>query len=1073
MASAPLPRPGQIVRVRQRQYLVEDVIPGDTAKDSTVAQLACLDDDAQGQELEVFWDKEIDAEILSGTAWQDLATRGFDPPHLFSSYLHTLRWNCVTATDPKLFQAPFRAGIKIDAYQLEPLRKALLLPRVNLFIADDVGLGKTIEAGLIARELLLRKKVRDIVVASPPSILLQWQNELEARFGLTFEVLDKDYVTRVRQERGYGVNPWCTHTRFLISQRLLIDEAYAGPMRDWLGDLRPGSLLILDEAHHAAPSSGQRYAIDSRITRVIRDLAPRFEHRLFLSATPHNGHSNSFSALLEILDPQRFCRGVPVRGKKLLADVMVRRLKEDIRTIQDGFLKRIVRQIDIAGLPSDAPELRLSQLLDQYRHQREQRLEGASKRVRAVASLLVCGLQQRLLSSIEAFARTLRVHRKTAEKHWQQQASAVIPTTARLDLLGEGVGSDDDRATVSEEELQKEEEAQIEAATGATSGQTATSAWVEAERRLLVAMADLADRSRDLPDARIVKLVEWIRTNMCPGLPSLDDPQPPSEPARWTDVRILIFTEYDDTQRYIKRQLEGLIALTDRGSERIAVYNGPTPPARRREIQESFNKDPKKDPLRILIATDAGREGINLQSHCCNLFHFDVPWNPSRMEQRNGRIDRKLQPSSEVYCHYFYYRQRAEDRILKRLVEKTETIKGELGSLSQVVEGRLAEVMAGGIRHQDLDRIERDIQAADLDPDRKEAVREELEQARERQDELRKQIETLRGRLKDSRDWLGLEEDHFRAAISCSLEMLGAPPLIPAGGNVSSSAPQNRFNFPALDQRDGADPTWADTMDTLRAPRKRDQKPWEWRKESPIRPVVFEDPGTMDDEVVHLHLEHRVVQRLLGRFLAQGFVHHDLSRACLANTTDPIPRVILIGRLCLFGAGAARLHEELISVTARWYEVDMLDRPLTPYKRDAEEKTLQLLEKALLPHQARQVPPRMQEKLRAAGPRDVRELVPHLEARGEEIAMDAAEALLARGKREAADMRKILEDQRSQIARTVEKHTSSQLEFQWDEQERRQLESNRRHWGTRLQAIERELDSEPVRIQAIYDVKQR
>ena len=89
-----------------------------------------------------------------------VAKKGFDPPRLFAAYLHTLRWNCVTATDPRLFQSPFRAGIQLDAYQLEPLRKALLLPRVNLFIADDVGLGKTIEAGLIARELLLRKKVR-------------------------------------------------------------------------------------------------------------------------------------------------------------------------------------------------------------------------------------------------------------------------------------------------------------------------------------------------------------------------------------------------------------------------------------------------------------------------------------------------------------------------------------------------------------------------------------------------------------------------------------------------------------------------------------------------------------------------------------------------------------------------------------------------------------------------------------------------------------------------------------------------------------------------------------------------
>ena len=110
----------------------------------------------------------------------DLAERGFDPPQTFAAYLNTLRWNCVTSTDPRLLQSPFRAGIRLDPYQLEPLRKALRLPRVNLFIADDVGLGKTIEAGLIARELLLRKKVREIVVSCPPSMLLQWQEELDS-----------------------------------------------------------------------------------------------------------------------------------------------------------------------------------------------------------------------------------------------------------------------------------------------------------------------------------------------------------------------------------------------------------------------------------------------------------------------------------------------------------------------------------------------------------------------------------------------------------------------------------------------------------------------------------------------------------------------------------------------------------------------------------------------------------------------------------------------------------------------------------------------------------------------------
>src|SRR6202162_1550415 len=465
-----IPEIAQVVALRQRLYLVDQVIPAPNPSDSLLLRLSCVDDDAQGQPLEVVWDHELDAQVITGEAWDAIAKRGFDPPKRFAAYLNTLRWNCVTSTDPRLLQSPFRAGIRLDPYQLEPLRKALRLPRVNLFIADDVGLGKTIEAGLIARELLLRKKVREIVVACPPSMLLQWRDELDARFGLRFEILDKDYVQNVRRERGFGVNPWTAHSRFLISQRLLIDESYAGSLRDWLGTFRPGSLLILDEAHHAAPSSGQRYAIDSHITRAIRDLAPRFEHRLFLSATPHNGHSNSFSALLEILDPQRFCRGVKV-VKRNLDDVMVRRLKDDLREIVGGFPKRHVVQVDISGLSADSPELRLAALLDQYRALREERLAGESRRTQSASGLLITGLQQRLFSSIEAFAKTLGVHRKTVRKQWEQSPPTPAAATS-LDLLPDSVGADDERATLSEEAVAAEADAQMEEATTASIGPT-------------------------------------------------------------------------------------------------------------------------------------------------------------------------------------------------------------------------------------------------------------------------------------------------------------------------------------------------------------------------------------------------------------------------------------------------------------------------------------------------------------------------------------------------------------------------------------------------------------------------
>ena len=142
--------PGVVVNVRSRRYLVEDVTLPKNG-DLTRVALACLDDDAQGSQLTVLWEREVDASILSAATWDDVASHGFDKPRQFSAYLHTLRWNCVTSTDAELFQAPYRAGIEVKAYQLEPLRKALAMPRVNLFIADDVGLGKTIEAGLIIR----------------------------------------------------------------------------------------------------------------------------------------------------------------------------------------------------------------------------------------------------------------------------------------------------------------------------------------------------------------------------------------------------------------------------------------------------------------------------------------------------------------------------------------------------------------------------------------------------------------------------------------------------------------------------------------------------------------------------------------------------------------------------------------------------------------------------------------------------------------------------------------------------------------------------------------------------------
>ena len=1082
------PEPGRIAFVRQRRYLIEGVTPPPIVGESSLVDLSCLDDDAQGEPLTVLWEHELDARVLKDNGWSAVAQKGFDDPALFAAYMRTLSWNCVTATDPNLFQAPFRAGIRIDAYQLEPLRRALRLPRVNLFIADDVGLGKTIEAGLIARELLLRRRVKRIVVACPPSMLDQWHDEMEARFGLAFKILDRAHVTRMRRERGFSVNPWTTHSYFLVSHRLLIDEAYASGLRDWLGEFEQQSLFILDEAHNAAPSSGARYAIDSQITRAVRDIAPRFEHRLFLSATPHNGHSNSFSALLEILDPQRFCRGVAVT-KGQLDDIMVRRLKSDIRELEGGFPKRTVAQIDIDGLQTDAPELLLASKLDAYRCEREKRLLDGTPSQQTAASLVIGGLQKRLLSSIDAFARTLTVHRRSIERALKEAAAAEeLPPSiiADLERLTIDVDSDDAVTEIgdSDGELRPDDQGEgfgeqpdqteldlhglMTTATAASSDVTGAEKRVALERELelIDEMCQIAELGRHDPDPRVDKIVEWIDQEMCPGLLFGGGKSP-----KWNDRRVLIFTEYEDTRRYLERCLAEAVAHTDRAAERIATFTGSTSRQKREDIKHAFNTEPSNNPLRILIATDAAREGLNLQRHCHDLFHFDLPWNPGRLDQRNGRIDRKLQPSDEVFCYYFVFTQRPEDRVLEVLVKKAERIREELGSVAKVLEARIANSIGReGMRRDTLDDLANCIQNA-VAVDRRKIVEDELEQARFRQEKLKEEVDGLRTRLDRSKQHIGLTAQQFQQTLSMSLQLAGAPAIqaIDTHHEPESDTPRT-FLFPATSDVLARDSGWTAALDTLRDRRDRGESLGQWRKRASVRPVAFEHTGRLGDNAVQLHLEHRVAQRLLGRFTAQGLIHHDLSKACLTAAPDAVPRVVLLGRLAIYGPLAARLHEEIVPVTARWVEPSQRKAALTPYGRATEQATLASLQAALDEAGQHSIPSQVQTRLAATAQSDIADLLPHLRSRGEELLGQATARLVDRAKAESRSMVELLEGQRTRIVDALGSD-ERQLTLAFDQAELRQQEADRRAWKRRLDEIESELESEPLRIADAYTVR--
>lgn len=1024
-----VPSQGDIALVRQRQYLVEDVVTPAEPDEATRVDLVCLDDDAQGRQLSVLWELELGARVLQPESEGLGEVFAIDPVSRFAAYFHALKWSQVTATRADLFQAPFRAGIKLLDHQLTPLKQALELPRANLFIADDVGLGKTIEAGLVMTELELRQRVDFVLVICPASLCLQWRGEMEKRFGQQFEIAGRDFVARRRRERGFGVNPWATHNRFIVSYQTLRRPEYREPLLVHLGSRKKKSLLVLDEAHTAAPANASFIAVDSNITKMIRDeLTSRFENRLFLSATPHNGHSNSFSALMAMLDPQRFTRGVPIEAQsKALAAVMVRRLKKDLQTLgKSDFPHRLVVRQVIAG--EDHPEVELSTLLAKY--------SKLMKPAKGRGRLVFINLQKRLLSSIDAFHRTLNAHATRVE---EGTATKDVQLDLRVVTGRRPQDEDEDAYGVDDEQRDAEDAAEVAAASVGISP--------EGEARdLLDQMLTLARKHRHQTDGKAALLVNWIQSNLLNG-------------KKWLPRRVIVFTEYGDTMRYLQRTLTQAFEDTSLGDERVGIFHGGMGDVSREELQAAFNGDPEKQPIRILIATDAAREGLNLQNYCEDLFHFDVPWNPGRMEQRNGRIDRTLQPAEEVRCHYFVYPARAEDAVLQKLVEKVETIQRELGSLGEVVITRIEKALGRGIDAATLEEL---TQAEEL-PERAETTRQELETQRADIKALKKGVDDARKILNRSRQVMDYREELLLDAVNEGLALAGATPLKPVSEGVEG---QTAYELPTLPS------SWDRTLDTLRRPRRRDESEWDWRKELP-QPVVFKALDRIGETRVHLHLGHPFVQRILSRFLSQGFGAQDLSRVTIVPD-DKIgePKAVAVGRLSLFGPGAARLHDELIVVSAPWRESGEGDH-LVPSGDAEDDKIIERLEQALVNVRGLSaVPSALKQRLANTAAKDFSTLWPNVRDEADGHAHEAAQLLQSRGEKEAEDLKQILLSQRKNIEKQLKQQLNlfPDLEADATKPQREQLESERDDMQKRLGRIEQEITTEPGELKALYNV---
>jgi len=306
-----VPETGQIVTVRQRPYVVSEVqrsaLPAEVlfkvgGTSQHLVSLSSIEDDALGESLQVVWEIEPDAHISERSGLPE--PTGFDSPTRFEAFLNAVKWGAISSADIRSLQAPFRSGITIEDYQLDPLVRAVQMPRANLLIADDVGLGKTIEAGLIVQELLLRNRARTILIVCPSSLQIQWRDQMRDKFGLEFRIVNTELMRNLRRTRGLHTNPWSHFPRLITSIDYLKRDR---PMR-LFKELLPAEdepkyprkfdILIIDEAHNVAPVGRGKYATDSLRTLAIRAIAPHFEHKLFLTATPHNGYKESFTALL-------------------------------------------------------------------------------------------------------------------------------------------------------------------------------------------------------------------------------------------------------------------------------------------------------------------------------------------------------------------------------------------------------------------------------------------------------------------------------------------------------------------------------------------------------------------------------------------------------------------------------------------------------------------------------------------------------------------------------------------------------------------------------------------------------
>lgn len=869
VAAPPLPEAGQVVEVRGSTWAVANIqaqgLPRSPA-DESVAQLShvvdlqSMDEDRLGEQLSVVWELEVGHTVTPAQGLPEtIHSEQFDDPTTLAGFVDAMRWGAVTSADPNRYQAPFWSGANVEAYQLEPLRRALGAPRTNLLLADDVGLGKTIEAGLVIQELLLRHRARTSVIVCPPSLSLKWQDEMRDKFGLDFTIVNSELMAQVRRTHGLHANPFLMFPRVIVSMAWLPHVRSQRLLRDVYTQVKSPKtakrfafdILVVDEAHHVAPSSppaiagGRGYAVDTQRTVAVRELAERCEHRLFLSATPHNGHPESFTALMEMIDSRRFSRGA-LLDSKALKDVTVRRLKSDL-TGKD-FKKRKVSALSYTPRED---EQQMFELLDQIVVK-----SAKANGTKPSGDIVTMLLKKRFLSSPFAFGQTL-------SRYISSQAGRGLADDDYDDVFGEGQ-SDEEEGLWEQDEAERLRESK------------GSDPLVAAQPNQLNALMEWGLSYESRADARLDELLTFLESVCRP------------DGTNFSTDRVVVFTEYAHTVDWLTR------VLTQRGyGDRLAVIQGSTSPEDREYIRSQFTEDPEKEPVRVMLATDAAGEGIDLQTHCHRLVNFDIPFNPSRLEQRIGRIDRYGQKQEPLIFHFAPAIESsvyaADASFMARVARKVANVEHDLGSVNQVIGDEI-------LRHFGKHAPVRS-KAKGVDTN---AV---INTALAGGMELNARLTQLEQGYEAARTELHLDPANLRRVVDTALRINHQQPLTP-NHNFDHVTDAEVFDVPNLSTG------WSAALKGL---------PTRLKPEF-LRPITF-DPHAAEgrNELVYVHLGHPIVQkaqRLLRRSLWS--VDSPLSRVT-AVVVDDLPEsfVAAVTRMVLVGRGGIRLHEEVFLAGVR------------------------------------------------------------------------------------------------------------------------------------------------------------